>query len=112
MGTNYYLEVVNLPVEDRLKKFINLEDIHICKISAGWKPVFEKTKYYSNFYELETFYKEHIDILQLMDEYGECVSWNWFEEKCKERNLIGKSHGETCSYMYNYYKDEYGFEWI
>lgn len=51
MGTNYYF----IP-----RKF-DMSKIKICKSSGGWKPLFQKTDFYSSVRELKEFYNKNKD---------------------------------------------------
>ena len=48
---------------------IEYPELHICKISMGWKPLFEATKFYGNVKELKEFYNKNKDRIHIEDEY-------------------------------------------
>ena len=68
MGTNYYFQLkgydelcesISKQIEfldaETIKERL-FEPIHICKLSYGWKPVFQMTEHYSTLDELKCFY--------------------------------------------------------
>ncbi len=76
MGTNYYLITKNSDIAH--KYFANNDmygtwdeeyvlrdipdfhyEIHLNKLSYGWRPLFQIHKVFRSFTELENFYKEH-----------------------------------------------------
>jgi len=90
MGTNYYLmsedkahvkktfgsceyEIVDEP-------FFGYE-IHICKTSAGWKPLFQKHKPFSTFRDLQEFIFKNIYSYRIFDEYGKEYDFASFKKK-------------------------------
>ncbi len=50
---------------------IEYPKLHICKLSVGWRPLFQVTKFYSNVEELKEFYNKNKDRIDIIDEYGE-----------------------------------------
>lgn len=124
MSTNYYFKIKNSDkikneVRELLKekkldfilgdKILNDEgwifndEIHIGKKSVGWRPLFEKTEYYSNVNELIKFYKQNKDKLIIIDEYLQELS-------LEELALLmfvkdGKPH-ECEGYFKTYFDDE------
>ena len=82
--------------------------LHVCKISCGWNPLFEKTKFYSSFKEIKKFYFDNPDII-IIDEYDEHILWEQFEETI--RNHHGKDHiVENDNPYIKYYYDDEKFE--
>lgn len=86
---------------------IEYPELHICKISAGWKPLFQSTKFYSNVKEIKEFYNKNKDRINVEDEYGEVQDINELfkiiDTKYKDKN--NQSHKDA-------YKDEQGYEWL
>ena len=82
-------------------------ELHICKISMGWKPLFEATKFYSNVKELKEFYDKNKDRIHIEDEYGEEQDidelFQFIDMKYKDKN--SQSHTDA-------YKDGQGYEWV
>ena len=136
MGCNYYIVPKGKPVDNlnrAYKKFqeyikdIILEDtcyeelipeIHICKLSRGWKPVLHKTKMFSNLDELEHYLEINKDRLEIVDEYNYNVEWKELkrlilEKYADDNNIL---HSDYCrehnELMYApEYTDSYGIEW-
>lgn len=133
IGTNYYFEVNSSKSDQILTNiqnnlFLSKESydiiekefkwIHICKFSCNWKPLFEKTKYYSNKKELIDFYKRNLDLLKIKDENNNYIDlqdlldkianykWEYSYDLLSSDSV--KSFNE-CKYLY--YTDEYGFDW-
>ena len=104
-------------LEDKVKFTVlslDTPDIHICKISAGWIPLFESNPHYSNFEEFESFYEKNKDKLDLIDEYNRVIDFDYFKRNVFDR--INNKNYETHlqynnSYDISYYKDELGVEW-
>lgn len=101
MGTNYYFKV-NTPVTNIILysvkkcKFLGglsdiIEDklkIHICKLSYGWKPLFQKTKYYYSFNSMLEFYNDSKKDLTIINEYDKIITLKEFLD-------IVNSHSEN-----------------
>ena len=104
MSTNYYFrnknsieikDILNGVISDvfieKIDNEINNLELHIGKRSAGWKPLFEKTEYYSSIKEIVSFYKKNKKFIKIEDEYGkeltlydlykELFIWNKHNEK-------------------------------
>ena len=124
MGTNYYFDRKNSrELSESISKMIGFLDadtvrerlfdrIHICKISAGWKPGFQRTEYFSSLDELKEFYKQNKDKYNVIDEYDEHIDFNALLEKCRQRydDTKNKSHlSEDCRKYYR--KCSSGYEW-
>ena len=86
---------------------IEYPELHICKISMGWKPLFEATKFYGNVKELKEFYNKNKDRIHIEDEYGEEQDidelFQFIDTKYKDKN--SQSHTDA-------YKDGQGYEWV
>ena len=98
MGTNYYLMTRN---KQLARKYFALEhdwgitdeeyeivddpylgyEIHLNKCSWGWRPLFQMHKPFKSWKELERFYLDHADGLEIYDEYGEQFSWDQYKKK-------------------------------
>ncbi len=96
---------------------VELPDLHICKLSYGWKPLFQKSKYFSTFKEFEDFYKLHTDIFDFVDEYDEIQDFEEFKEYVFEKVKDKKSqthlqyNGGLPGLSLEYTKDKDGIEW-
>jgi len=93
MGTNFYLMSKN---KDSVKKYFgqyptddaySIVDepylgyqMHICKRSYGWKPLFQKHDCFNTFAEFEDFYKNNSEDYQIYDEYDELYSFEKFKQ--------------------------------
>ena len=73
-----YLDLCRLESEEKfdlLERFkYELEDlnkIHIGKTGYGKKPSFQKTKYFSSVKEIEKFYENNRENLEILNEYGD-----------------------------------------
>lgn len=87
MGTNFYLmsrnkklmrEYFAVETEYTIKD-IEYEivdepylgyEVHLCKLSAGWRPLFQRHKTISTFKELEEFCLKNKSMVSIYDEYG------------------------------------------
>lgn len=91
--------------------------VHICKLSFGWKPIFETSKFYKSFNELKEFIKKYNDFFTIESEYGKKYTLEEFEEEIKEhceneRNINSHLSQEDFYYDMNlYHKDNEGYEW-
>lgn len=121
MSTNYYFKVKdiidisskgkNSPLkEDIVSKLQettkDLSYIHIGKRSAGWKPIFQKTKYFSSVKNIVKFYNENKDDIIIVDEYDKELSFNDLEEELFNWNVENKEAKEHDTGEYDdYYRD-------
>ena len=116
-----YQEILDRADPDNIQIKLQYEfeepDVHICKISAGWIPLFEKNKYYSNFKEFESFYKKYKKYFTFIDEYNREIDFNKFKVDIFKRvsDKSNQTHTQYNSFFnseHQYYKDENGIEWI
>lgn len=121
MSTNYYFQIkssittddkLSLNLQDYLLNQVNTE-LHIGKRSGGWRPLFNKTDFYSSVKEIEEFYKNNKDFLCIVDEYDNLLSWNDLKSELidwnKDEDVIDRKH--EFGFLYDigsYYKDEEG----
>ena len=110
--TNDLFEIEELPNYKDWYNYMHLAEIeypelHICKISMGWKPLFQVTKFYSNVKELKEFYNKNKDRIYIEDEYGEKQDMDELFEfiDIKYKDKKSQSHKDA-------YKDEQGYEWV
>ena len=92
MGTNFYFMTKNKElahkhfaiehdwgVSDEEYKIVDDPcfgyEIHLNKLSFGWRPLFQEHKEFSSWDELEAFYMDHKDDLEIYDEYGDKYEW-------------------------------------
>ena len=92
MGTNFYFMTKNKElahkhfavehdwgVSDEEYEIVDAPylgyEIHLNKLSMGWRPLFQEHKEFSSWDELESFYMDHKDDLEIYDEYGDKYEW-------------------------------------
>ena len=110
MGTNYYMITKN---KDLAHKYFATEcdyggeypeyldqeyelhdmpdyyyEIHLNKLSYGWKPLFQVHKAFSTFKELEQFYLDHKDDLTFEDEYGRTYTFEQYKKKVVDHSNV------------------------
>ncbi len=86
---------------------IEYPELHICKISMGWKPLFQATKFYNSVQELKDFYYKNKDRIIIKDEYGEEQGIDELFEFIDIKYKDKKSQSHTDAY-----KDQQGYEWV
>lgn len=121
-----YFELLDLPDLEELNEIqvnvvydYELPEVHLCKTSGGWIPLFESTKYYKNFKEFEDFYNNHKDVFDIYNEYDEYVNFSdlkehvfEMKEKATESHLqYNNSLYNICNNEDNYWVDDLGIEW-
>lgn len=97
MGTNYYLMtsdkelahkhfavetdwgVTDTEYEIVDSPFLGYE-IHLNKLSWGWRPLFQRHKAFKTWKELEEFYKAHSEDLEIYDEYGTRLEFDKYKK--------------------------------
>ena len=113
MGTNYYMITKN---KDLVRQYFDNEyeltdvpdfhyEIHLNKLSCGWKPLFQNHKAFRTFKELEKFCFEHKDDLSFKDEYGRSYS---FEEYKKDMVEHSERTPEPVKWVYE--ESKFGME--
>lgn len=89
MGTNFYFMTKN---KEFAHKFFDREyelteepylgyEIHLNKLSFGWRPLFQKHNEFDTWNKLEQFYLSHKDNLDVYDEYGEKYEWEAYKRR-------------------------------
>ena len=96
----------------KLEWEFDIPEIHVCKLSGGWVPLFEETKYYKDYEGFKKFYNKYKDDFDFVDEYDEKVNIDEFD-----REVMSKIHEENSHLQFNnldfkYVKDKYGVEWV
>lgn len=61
-------------------------DIHVGKISAGWKPSMQVNKHFHSIATLKQFYEQNKHEYNFINEYGEVVSFENYLQEIKELN--------------------------
>ena len=107
MGTNYYFvtksrriahkyfaEVESWGTYDEEYKLCDIPDfhyeIHLNKLSWGWRPLFQKHKAFQTFAQLEEFYLEHQKYLKIYDEYEQEYTWDKYKQKIIDHAIFIK----------------------
>ena len=91
-----------------------IPEIHICKISCGWKTLFQATNMYSNLDELKSFYDKYNNDFIITDEYGSEFTLKDLVKKVKEHDSLDSSKNTHLQYensFLHYYIDNDGIEW-
>ena len=95
MGTNYYMITKNKDLVHQYFDYCEYEltdepdfhyEIHLNKLSGGWKPLFQNHKAFRTFKELEKFYFEHKDDLSFKDEYNHSYSFEEYKQEVVEHS--------------------------
>lgn len=103
MGTNYYMITKNKDLAHEYfaercdyggeyPEYLNQEyelydipdfyyQIHLNKLSCGWKPLFQNHKAFRTFNELEEFYKGHMNDITFEDEYGRSYTFKEYKQR-------------------------------
>ena len=55
--------------------------VHLCKLSAGWRPLFQRHKTISTFKEVEEFCLKNKSMVSIYDEYGRRYTWKQYFKK-------------------------------
>lgn len=118
---NCYKTLLNIDKDKLNETRIELEyefdlpEIHICKISMGWKVLFEANDSYSNLDEFKSFYEKYKEDFIITDEYSREFTLDEFINEVISHNNSKNSKNShlqySCSY-FKYYKDDYGIEWV
>lgn len=103
MGTNYYLMSRNkklmrehfaVETEYDIKDieyaivdepYLGYE-IHLNKLSWGWRPLFQRHKTINTFKELEEFCLKNKSVISIYDEYGRRYTWKQYFERVYEHS--------------------------
>lgn len=65
-----FLDLLQLPdldfiKIDLLKYSVEIPEIHICKLSCGWRPMLQSNKFYSNYNEFKDFYIKYKNVFDI-----------------------------------------------
>lgn len=112
-----FLDLLQLPdldfiKIDLLKYFVEIPEIHICKLSCGWRPMLQANKFYSNYNEFKAFCTKYKDIFDIYDEYNQLVEFEELESQIFYRaRETFQTHLDYDS-VYNYKDTDYQYiEW-
>ena len=61
-------------------------EIHLNKLSWGWRPLFQRHKTIKTFKELEEFCLKNKSVISIYDEYGRRYTWKQYFEKVYEHS--------------------------
>lgn len=119
----YNKQVKGTPLEDvdpdldwvnQIQSFhtYDVDEIHLFKISSGWKPLFQTNENWSSVKELEDYYNKHKNILVFVDEYDEEQDFNKILEDVKNRykDKNNQSHIKESTTYFPIFTDKEGYE--
>lgn len=94
---------------------VEIPEIHICKISAGWVPCFQTNKHFSTYQEFLAFYDLFKDIFTLEDEYHEVIDIEELKKDLFRHKEDALPQNDRMKYNSDYYvsykRDSDGFDW-
>ena len=61
-------------------------EIHLNKLSCGWRPLFQRHKTIKTFKELEEFCLKNKSVISIYDEYGRRYTWKQYFERVYEHS--------------------------
>lgn len=76
--TEYIIKDIEYEIVD--EPYLGYE-VHLCKLSAGWRPLFQRHKAISTFKELEEFCLKNKSMVSIYDEYGRRYTWKQYFER-------------------------------
>lgn len=106
MGTNYYLYTKDkrlvaehFPVEYTLVDMPDFGyEVHICKMSAGWKTLFQAHKFaYNSVKEMTKFFRKNKDKITIYDEYDSKQDLEEFIDLYTNRDKLGAENSQKVS---------------
>lgn len=130
MSTNYYFKFTGVTLyafgnaresttfsrlikemEDTLNE---LKYIHIGKRSVGWKPLFQKTEFFSSVEEVENFHNENKGRLTIVDEYDNEFTLDGLRSALfdwNKKDIGARSHLDVVT-SFEAYADKDGYEFL
>lgn len=72
-------------------------EIHLNKLSWGWRPLFQRHKTIKTFKELEEFCLKNKSVISIYDEYGRRYTWKQYFEKYM--SIVSKRNSHVNGYM-------------
>lgn len=100
MGTNYYLITKSKKIAhnhfakkyefcdgyyDEEYELLDVPDfhyeIHLNKLSCGWKPLFQVHKAFQTWEQLDKFFHKYEKSLKIKDEYGDEFTWDEYQKE-------------------------------
>lgn len=106
MGTNYYLHTKDkrlvaehFPAEYTLTDVPDFGyEVHLCKMSAGWKTLFQAHKFaYNSVKEMTAFFRENKDRITIYDEYDSKQDLEEFIDLYTNRDKLAAQHSQKLS---------------
>jgi len=85
-------------------------DIHVGKISCGWKPLMQTNEHFHSVETLTLWYEQHKDEYSFIDEYGKVISFEEYLVEIEERNNDNslKDHEQTHGPI----RGSDGYDWL
>ena len=80
-------------------------DIHVGKLSGGWKPLLQANEYFHSIQTLKQWYEQNKHDYNFIDEYDEIVQFDDFIREIAERNQNDDLEDHKHS------KDSEGYDW-
>ena len=80
-------------------------DIHVGKLSYGWKPLLQANKHFHSIQTLKQWYEQNKHDYNLIDEYDETVQFDEFIREIAERNQNDDLE------EHRHRKDSEGYDW-
>lgn len=65
-------------------------EVHLNKLSVGWRPIFQKHRGFKTFNQLKKFYFAHKEKLDIYDEYGKAYTWDEYYDRVYRHSLREK----------------------
>ena len=103
MGTNYYLHTKDkrlvaehFPAEYTLTDMPDFGyEVHLCKMSAGWKTLFQAHKFaYNSVKEMTAFFRQNKDKITIYDEYDDKQDLEEFIDLYVNRDKLAAQHSQ------------------
>ena len=80
-------------------------DIHLGKLSCGWKPLLQANEHFDSIQSLKQWYEQNKHNYNFINEYDEIVQFDDFIKEIAKRNKDDDLEG------HKYSKDSEGYEW-
>ena len=71
--------------------------VHLNKLSAGWRPLFQRHKNIKTFKELEDFCLKYNSVVGIYDEYGKKYAWKQYFDRVFSHS---QRPAEPCKWVY------------
>lgn len=106
MGTNYFLYTKDkrlvaehFPAEYTLTDVPDFGyEVHLCKMSAGWKTLFQAHKFaYNSVKEMTAFFRQNKDRITIYDEYDDKHELEEFIDLYTNRDRLTAQHSQKLS---------------